>query len=549
MDRKASRIVTILAAAALLCASCSSVDLSPTDRYDMAYAFKDLNNAELYLNYFYKEAWQFSPYGSCALGGSNSNLSDGLTDILKYGAIVAGTGDCNLIMTVDGQQNVSRNYFDSWTTCYGWIRRINEYLGGLDKYRATFSQEDGDRLEAEARLFRAWSYFLIMRCHASAKDDLGAILYRSISEMNAAGKNHARASLAESWDLVQEDVDFAAAHLPEPAAARGRLNRYAALALKARAMLYAGRYELASEAVGFIRSSGLYGFEDSREPIWSSEFKAREYTHLFDSKYSQPGDVCLSGSYGGGLAGPTQEFVDMYDNADGTPFNTSDASRRFITPENVGSRDPRLQRDILYNRAVWKGRNIECFEGGVDQKYMPYGEINSPGNTVTGYYMRKLLDESNRDYVVDGSYQSWTEFRYSEMVLILAECLAHEGKYPEARAEVAALRKARFGGDVYTAPVNSWDSALDLILKERAIELCFEGHRFWDLRRTGRAASVLDGKRYTGVYWHRNADGTFRAESISCDLSPRRYPERFDRFPIPQTEISNNTLAEQNSDW
>lgn len=555
--RMKKRILFFLAA--IVAAACSSVDLDPTDRYDKAYAFKSIGNAERYLNYFYKEIYQFGQFGSNALGGSNANMSDGLTDILKYGGIVAGTGDCNLIMTVDGQQRTTQNYFDSWTTCYGWIRRINEYLAGLEQYRDGFPAADADRLKAEALFFRAWSYFLIMRCHASKKDDLGVIVYTDIADMNAEGKNHARASLEESWDQIEADLDFAVDHLPERAAARGRLNRYAALSLKARAMLYAERYGKAKAATEDIFANGGYSYEadyddifaslDSKEAIWGYGFSSGVLTHLFDSKYSQPGDVCLKGNFGGGLAGPTQDFVDLFDNADGTPFDISDAARRFITPENVGTRDPRLAKCVLYNRALWKGRALECHEGGVDQKYMPYGAVNSPGNTVTGYYMRKLLDESNHDYLVNGSYQPWIEFRYAEMKLIYAECCAHEKDYATARNTVAELRNVRFGRTVYTAPVTDWESALDLILKERAVELCFEGHRFWDLRRTGRAAKVLDGKKYSGVYWHRAGDGAFTPELIVCEMGPRRYPERFDRFPIPQTEISNNTLARQNSDW
>lgn len=552
------KIVNLLFAV-LFVAACSSVDLSPTDRYDKAYAFKNRENAERYLNYFYKEIYQFSPFGSNALGGSNANMSDGLTDILKYGGIVAGTGDCNLIMTVDGQQSATQNYFDAWTTCYGWIRRINEFLDGLEENRGRFSQEEADRFKAEALFFRAWSYFLIMRCHASDKDDLGVIPYTDIKSMTADGKDHARANLSDSWDLIRDDVDFAASHLPEKSVARGRLHRYAALALKARAMLYAGRYALAKAAVEAINTDGGYGYEedyddifaslDSKEAIWGYGFSSGVLTHQFDARYSQPGDVCLNGNFGSGLAGPTQEFVDMFDNADGTAFDISDASRRFITPGNVASRDPRLAKCVLYNQAEWKGRKLECYEGGVDMKYMPYGAVNSPGNTVTGYYIRKLLDPSNNDFLVNGSYQPWIEFRYAEMQLILAECCAWEEDYSTAWKTVSGLRAARFGGDVYTAPIDSWETALDVILKERAVELCFEGHRFWDLRRTGRAARVLDGKKYSGVWWHPSGGGTFSPELIVCEMGVRRYPERFDRFPIPQTEINNNRLARQNSDW
>lgn len=543
--RKLLNILLIAAAAALY--GCSSVDLEPTNQYDISYGVSTPANTELYLNSFYPIIRNFSQFGSYALGGSNASMSDGLTDILKYGAIVAGAGDCNLIMTVDGQQSISNNYFNAWTGCYGWIRRINEFLDALDKTNALTAQQK-ERYRGEALFFRGYCWFLIMRAHASVKDDLGVIIYKDIKDMTTAGKNRARASVSNSWDLVYEDLSYAIAHLPAPEAASGRIDKYAAEAIAARAMLYAGRYSLAKTLATDIIDNGPYDL-DGNEAILSFNFLKDNLTHLYDSRYSSPGDVCLSGNYGSGLAGPTQEFVDMFDNQDGSPFDISNTARRFITDENVGSRDPRLAKAVLWNGTQWKGRTMDIYENGVDMKYMPYGAYNSPGNTVTGYYIRKNLDPDNRDYILDGSYQSWTESRLAEILLIRAECLAAENDFAGALADVVTLRKNRFGrDDVITPAITSWDSALDVILKERAVELCFEGHRFWDLRRTGRAAAVLDGKKFNGVLWKKSGS-TFTAELISCDMGVHRYPERFDRFPIPQNEISNNTEAKQNSDW
>lgn len=552
------KILIPLASSLALLASCSSVDLDPTDKYDVSFAMKNETNANLYIDYFYQVVSVWSPFGSCALGGANANMSDGLTDILKFGSIAAGAGDCNLIMTVDGQQSVNSNYFDSWTTGYSWIRRMNEALFYLDEYKANFNESQYARLKAEILFFRAHVMFYMMRSHASKADDLGIILYNSLAEMSVATKNTARSSVDQCWDSIADDLDFCISNLPEPGAAAGRVHRYAACALKARAMLYAERHSVALEAISTVEAAGIYEYLDdypevfsslaNSEVIWGFGYHSGDLTHNFDSRYSMPGDYCLSGSKGSGMAGPTQEFVDAFDNADGTPFDPSDLNRRYITNDNISGRDPRLAASVLYNGAIWKGRALECYEGAVDQKYMPYGSVNTPGNTVTGYYMKKLLDESNSDFVLNGSYQCWPEYRYAELMLIKAECLSREGKYTQARQIVADLRAKRFGKTVFTGNIDSWESALDVILHERMIELCYEDHRFWDLRRVGRARSVLDGKRYSGVLWHKAGD-SFTPESVSADMGPRKYPERFDRFPIPQSEISNNNKAKQNKDW
>lgn len=546
--------------------SCNVTDLDPNNKYDSSFGFKNQENVELYLNSFYPMTANFGQFGSNALGGSNSSMSDGLTDILKYGAMVAGAGDCNLIMTVDGQQGINNNYFDAWTTCYGWIRRINEFLDGLEQNKSNFSDGQVARFKAEALYYRAYAYFLIMRSHGimpskvAETADLGAILHLDINTQNDKNKTQARATVAQTWDQIAADLEFAMEHLPDPASSGGRLNCYVANALYARAMLYAERYDDAKSAVQTIIDSGRYGYSDdyaaifksldNKEVIWGCAYTSGLLTHSFDQKYSQPGDICTNDGKGSGYAGPTQEFVDSYDYADGTPFDITDTENRYITNENASARDPRLAASVMWNGSLWKGRTLECYEGGIDQKYMPYGTVNNPGNTVTGYYMRKMMDESNLDFLVNGSYQPWIEFRFAEMMLIYAECLAHEGEYADARNVVAELRKVRFGReDVATPAVSDLESAIDLILKERATELCFEGHRFWDLRRTGRAAEVLNGKRYTGVLWKKAADGSFIPTAVSCDMGARKYPSKFDAFPIPQSEISNNTKAIQNPGW
>jgi len=117
--------------------------------------------------------------------------------------------------------------------------------------------------------------------------------------------------------------------------------------------------------------------------------------------------------------------------------------------------------------------------------------------------MRKFIDETNNDFVSKGSEQDWPEFRYAETMLILAECLAQTPSgMTESRNIVHELRKKRFNNIAIAAPTyNTTSDAVDYILKERAIEFAFEGQRFWDLRRTGRALQVLNGKRYNGVKW------------------------------------------------
>lgn len=541
------------------------VNFDPTNSYTSDLAFESEANVRLYLNSFYPILQTYSQFGGNAMGG-NSTMSDGLTDILKYGGIVAGVGDANLIMTVDGYVSSSANPFDTWSGGYTWIRKINEFLTELDKYKSNFGTK-AESYEAEARFFRAYVSFMIMRSHASEVDNLGLVLRPDLKSMEATNKAKARSTLAESWDFIEEDLKYCttADRLPKTAEA-GQVTYYAAQALTARAMLYAKRYDKAIAAARTIENKFSYVDDyaaifkniNNSEVILGVYWKYPDLTHNFDLKYAPAGDILGQGLLS--EAAPTQEFVDMYDMADGSRFDISKPTHnaiRFATDANASQRDPRLKATVLFNNSVWKNRTIKAYfdeatgNYEMDMKNFPYSKVNSPGNTVTGYYMRKFIDETNNDFVSKGSEQDWPEFRYAETMLILAECLAQTPSgMTESRNIVHELRKKRFNNIAIAAPTyNTTSDAVDYILKERAIEFAFEGQRFWDLRRTGRALQVLNGKRYNGVKWTKKADGTFVSELVSADTGIRRYYAKWDAFPIPDSEIRNNILAKQNSNW
>lgn len=542
-----------------------SIKIDPTDVYSNTVAFRNEKNAQLYLNSFYPILQNYSQFGSNALGG-NSTMSDGLTDELKYGGIVAGVGDANLIMTVDGYVSSAANPFDTWSGGYNWIRKINEFLAGLEHYKSNVGAS-ADRLEAEARFFRAYIGFMIMRSHASEADNLGMVIRPDLKSLDVENKAKARSTVSESWDFIEQDLDYCTTgdRLPKTAEA-GQVTYYAAQALTARAMLYAKRYDKAIAAARTIQNKFSYVddyasiFKNINNPevILGVYWKYPDLTHNFDLKYAPAGDILGQGLLS--EAAPTQEFVDMYDMADGSRFDLSNPAHnaiRFVTDVNAELRDPRLKATVLFNNSSWKSRTIKAYfdettgNYETDMKNFPYSKVNSPGNTVTGYYMRKFIDETNNDFVSKGSEQDWPEFRYAETMLILAECLAQNpAGMAESRQIVYELRKKRFNNTGIPAPVyNTTAEAVDYILKERAVEFAFEGQRFWDLRRTGKAIQVLNGKRYNAVKWTKKADGTFVAELVSCDTGIRRYYAKWDAFPIPDSEIRNNVLAKQNSNW
>lgn len=559
------KIVSIALIALNLTSCLDVVDITPRDTYVNTVAFKDEKSVRLYLNSFYSTLRTFSQFGSKAMG-NNSTMSDGLTDVLKYGGIVAGTGDANIIMTVDGYVSTLANPFDTWSYGYDVIFDVNRFLYALNENRSKFGVQ-AESFEAEARFFRAYASFMIMRAHASEADDLGLVIRPDIPSMDVSVKSKARANLKDSWDFIENDLKYCTEGdrlLKKPLA--GQVGYYAAQALMARTMLYAKRYDKAITAARTIQNNfnyiddyaNIFKNINNSEVILGIYWKYPELTHTFDQNYAPAGDILGQGLLA--KAAPTQEFVDMFDMADGTPFSLSNPTHtaiRFATDANAELRDPRLKATVLFNQSVWKNRTINAYFDEkkdiyeLDMKNFPYSKVNSPGNTVTGYYMRKFIDETNNDFVSKGSWQDYPEFRYAETMLILAECLAQTpAGMAESRNILHELRKKRFNNAAIPAPTYTTTSdAVNYILKERAIELAFEGHRFWDLRRTGKALTVLNRKRYNGVKWTKKTDGTFVAELISCDTGVRRYYSKWDAFPIPDGEVRNNMEVKQNINW
>ena len=115
-------------------------------------------------------------------------------------------------------------------------------------------------------------------------------------------------------------------------------------------------------------------------------------------------------------------MVNLYETKDGKKvdwFNLPASTDLKATYESL---EPRFHASVLYNGATWKGRTIETFIGGKDG-YKAYDDEGAPKTTVTGYYLRKNLDETNTDIVVGKSTQSIAYFRYAEVLLNYAEAL------------------------------------------------------------------------------------------------------------------------------
>jgi len=523
------------------------LDPDPTDRLSDKLFWEKEASTDLYLNSLYTYIPSYGNFGEAQF--NDGLLTEGMTGMLKYGAYSAGVGNANRIVfnpyfvTADQSQGLV-----IWPTSYNRIRRVNEFLAGLKKY-ASYPQEVNDRYEGQARFVRAFLYYqLLLRTNT-------VIIYDDLPESN----NKPLSTEEACWNFVEQDLDYAIQALPAkwPENANGRITKGAAYALKSRAMLVAKRWAKVVEAANAViqlKDNGalLYDlnadyknafksyFQGNPEAILEFRYQLPGPYHTFDRKFAPGGDWANNG----GAATPTQEMVEEYELATGGKPNWSEWHGTTNETPPYTLLEPRFQASVLYNGANWKGRKIETFVDGKDG-YVDYGnQALTYGKTVTGYYLRKYLDESISDISTTYSAQPWIEIRLAEVYLNLAEAAA---KLNDEAAANDAIRKIRNRvGLPYTD--QSGDALFTAIRHERKVELAFEGFHYWDLRRWRVAHQELNNVRFHGLKITQQG-ANLRYEYVDCDREDRKFPERFYNFPIPTTEIANNVSISQINLW
>ena len=520
------------------------LEKDPTDSYSETVAWSSESSLDMYVTYLYKPLNGLSNFSSLS-------LTDGYTDLVKYGNGVPQTWSAhNKILLQQNTITSDNNPMSSWGL-YTDIFRENVFLRDAGIYGNKFSEDFLNIRIAEIRFIRAVNYARMIRIFG------GVILRDETNGVDSEGqKDKARATEAESWDFVLKDLEFAARHLPTEWDSKwdGRLTKGAAYAYMCRTALFAKRWDVAITAADEIKKLNKYDLMDNyedvfkvagnKEIIFSIAYKIPDMPHYFD-RYFAP-----DGKQGIRRAVPTSELVDSYDMADGTPFSWSGS----MANDPYVGREPRFYASIIYNGATWKEKKIYTYVDA-ENGFAAYRDNMNPGEkqTVTGYFIRKYLQENNADFDDKGSDQFWIEMRYAEVLLNLAEALAEQDYSKNQDDALEALNEVRERVNLpkrTTEEAPDKDSFMKLLRKERICELAFEGFRYWDLRRWRLAGEVIDGKQAHGTKITKKDDNTYTYEQVSCDDNINRFfPERYYLLPIPVDELQNNPLCENNAPW
>ncbi|MFD2556626.1 RagB/SusD family nutrient uptake outer membrane protein [Sphingobacterium tabacisoli] len=532
----------------LLITGCSFLQLScekdflekkPLDSYSDADVWQDLNLVEAFINSRYTllpfpeaQGVQKAYFMSGASDEGNSKHSYGNERALELGQM--------------GPDNPVYNF---WELNYQEIRNLNIFFSRINDVPSVgeVAIAQKNRLIGEAHFLRAYAYFDLIRHYG------GVPIVDKVYDLNDGSFEISRNTFDEGIAFILKDIEKAIEMLPtsykDNTKSIGRATSTAAYALKSRALLYAASAlhnpsnnrekwtasALASkEAIDFAESNGygLYQNLDYKKVFTDK----RNIEVLFDYNFSNvPGGgmdiVCQPNSYGGwSVYTPSQTMVDAFELKNGKlptdPTSGYDAQNPYI------NRDPRFYANILYNGATFRGTTVETFDGGKDSQKGDQGW----NATETGYNWRKYMSESIR-FGSEGSNQNWIIFRLAELYLNYAEALAELDQDGLAREYV---NKTRNRESVKMPAITESGSALKSRIRgERQVELCFESHRLYDVRRW-KIAMQTENKPLMGVNITKNGDGSFTYQPKL--VRNRTFIEAYYLFPIARTEVNRNSL-------
>lgn len=543
--------------ATLLPACADKMDYHEYTNYEKDYVFTDFGRTAGFVNNIYS-------YLDSDLPGLTSLASacDEAEMALTYSSVLDFTNG-----------NWSALNSKSMWEYYMAIRAANYFLKetkGLDFYDLRFTQDYQaqmnrfNRYQYEVRLLRAYYYFVLVRAY-------GDVPFTTEVLTEAEANSIFRTPAHEVFDFILSECDAVAAELPVAYSGMdndaaggtsnpetGRVTRGTALALKARAALYrASRLFNESQDKNLWKEAAIANLEVINYCAGNG-IKLGKYTDIWGTDNYKASEVIFARRVGdtnspewynfpvgmeNGNSGncPTQTLVDAYEMQNG---GEPDANKPYA------GRDPRLKMTIAVNGDEWPATNpnpLETYIGGRNAAPISYA-------TPTGYYLKKYLDGStdiSDSQGTGGKRHSWVTFRLGEFFLNYAEAIYQYTGSSDAKAEGLtmtareAVNKVRSRSDVKMPGFPEGMSGSEFwtrYKRERMVELAFEGHRFWDVRRwkEGGVTSILR------MEITKNGDDSFSYKKVSKSLV---WDDKMYLFPIPDSEIRKNPNLTQNSGW
>lgn len=477
-----------------------------------------------------------------------------------------------------GTWNAASNPEDCWAYFYQGIRRANLFLENSVNYkqivyRDTLNADNKSKydynvrdiawLREEVRFLRAFFYFELIKRYG------GVPIVERTTYTDDELKALPRKSFTECVDYIKSECDSVTPKLHDSWVGfdsdkwRGRATQGAAMALKARLLLYAAsplynpnndveKWKAAAKAAYDVISLNKYALFSSYKDLFrlgngadgNSEviFAQDGWSRNDFEKYNYPIGYDQGGQ---GSTCPSQNLVDAYE-MQSTGLAISEPGSGYNPQNPYAGRDPRLAMSILTNNTVFKGRPVECWVGGLDG----YGK---PMATTTGYYIRKFEDENLNLAQNQTSMHTWILFRYAEILLNFAEAMneaygpeATNGYSMSAKAAVDMVRSRPGVSMPILPPGLSVEEMREDIRNERRVELAFEEHRFFDVRRW-KIAERTENLPIMAMKITRNSTGAFNYVVVKAE--DRVFTSKMYLYPIPEAEVLKSSALKQNPGW
>lgn len=594
--------IIILAACttSLMFSSCKKVlEKQDLGSFTADQVYNDSTTTKLSIDYIYSQnqpAW-FGNVGG--LSTSVSSLSEE-----QYGDNVFVKGTATIESVTDlGNTNTAGNYVK--------IRTINMFI--RDVNAGTLDPAMKNRFNAQAYFWRAFRYFELVKLYGGVPVVL--------IPLDAVGEDAKKAALlprnttSETFAQIVRDLDSCIKYIPVKWPKNddyGRITKGAAQAFKGRVLLtfaspefnpsnvssrWQDAYAANTQAIATLSTNGFGLYAKFDASMWTTEGSAggstpRNPEAVFATLYNTgTTDIGQNnntypnatvpkyiGSTGGSNL-PTWDMALAFPMKDGKDIGASKYAYNQAT--FYKDRDPRFDQTIAYNGCNWP------LAGNSSYRLWTYYYTNDKnvlattepsGATSSGLYLRKGIDPSLTLATFQNAGTDWIEIRYAEVMLNLAECAAETGQSQEAYNNLINVRKRagiEAGADgLYGLTAGlSGSQLVTTILKERQIELAFEGKRFWDLRRRKLLESTLNGKRRLGVTITLKNTGTktdyilgtrdvsantnldalyassFTVTTKQLDTYNIAYQPGVYFFGIPTVSLNNNINLVQNNTW
>lgn len=566
----------------------------PNDRITIEQVFLKKGPSEQYLANVYNyvnddhNQWEGNPWGA------NSDEMD--VTWSKYPTYALNIGNISAAATL----------FDTWGNYYRGIRSATYFINHIDnnvEILALNGQERIEQYKAEARFLRAYYYFLLMRQYGPVV----LIGDKEIpADASADAMQLPRKPYDTCVAYVVSELDKAAAVLPKIPSNNGQASdiEYGratvgmALAVKARLLLYAAsplyngntemagfkgqdganlinqtydakKWKAAADAARAVIDLGLYSLytDPGNDPIKSYQgslqqaWNAEQIFNRKNNSYPAWDVHCMPRQAGGwnGM-GVTQEQVDAYFMSDGKQITESSlySENGFTTVNGVQvfnmymNREPRFYASVTYNNAMFQGGNMTSAKAITFYPSGPNGKNGHPTDwTKTGYLIRKNVATQTNN----GSGGNGTQYQRPACLIRLGEVYLN---YVEALNEadpgnadilkyLNLIRKRvnipEYGSANLPAPVSQADMRTR-IWQERRVELAFEAHRWFDIRRWKIATQVMGAMHGMNINKDDNSFYTRVVASEHLFRSPASY-----WFPISQYDLDRSKLIVQNPGW